>query len=292
MSALNDAAQAFSPDHALRHRMREGCRESLAHMLMFPELGIAGFLYPSVHSDGFAKGRVALFGPGVGNEPVQEQVEGQVPDSLNFDDWQHGPLRMAITRPHHTVELAWRGERIQFEGQFEAFHPPYAFSLADQGVPPYYGDDRTEQHGRLRGQLTLDGKSSEIDAFMIRDHSWGPRIWGLNQHYKWVHATTEDCSLHCFEMQSFGHRELRGYVYRDGVMEHVTGMDCDYRFDDQMMHQSFDASVTDSGGRRTEVRCQAFATLQVELDPVVYNNEAALSVDIDGRQGSGWCEFC
>jgi len=48
MDTLTNAARAFPSEHSLRHRLRAGGRESLAHMLVFPEHGIAGFIYPTV----------------------------------------------------------------------------------------------------------------------------------------------------------------------------------------------------------------------------------------------------
>lgn len=290
--ALTDACRDFPPRQAMRHRMRPGCRESLAHMLVFPDRGIAGFIYPSVHSDGSAKARATLFGPGV-REPIHEQVEGTVGPDSDFDDWRMGPLRMAVHEPHRAVDLSWTGSRIGFEGRFEALHPPYAFSLHPAGNPAYYGDDRTEQHGLLRGaRLEVDGRGLEVGGFLIRDHSWGPRIWGLNQHYKWFHATTASCSIHVFEMQSFGRRLIRGYLYRDGRMQHVAEADFDYRFDDQMMHTAMDVLIVDDAGRRAHVVAEAFANIQLEFDPMVWLNEAALTLQVDGDPGSGWCEFC
>jgi len=290
-SALTQACKDFPAEHAFRHRMAAGGRESLAHMLMFPEHGIAGFIYPTVLTDGHAKGRATLFGPGLA-DPVHEQIDGPVSDSQNFDDWHTGPLRMSVRVPHETVDLSWSGSRIQFDGRFEALHPPYAFSLHPDGNPPYYGDNRTEQHGRVAARLSVDGRALGANGYLIRDHSWGPRIWGLNQHYKWFHATTETCSIHVFEMQSFGRRQLRGFLYRDGRMEHVAEAAFDYRFDAQMMHKAVDVTVTDTAGRVARVTSTAFANIQLEFDPMVYLNEAALTLDIDGERGTGWCEFC
>ena len=120
----------------------------------------------------------------------------------------------------------------------------------------------------------------------------GPRIWGLNQHYKWFHATTAECSIHVFEMQSFGRRQLRGYLYRDGEMHHVAEVDFDYRLDDRMMQTDLDVVVVDDAGRRARVVADAIAHIQLEFDPMVYLNEAPLQLEIDGKVGTGWCEFC
>jgi hypothetical protein len=291
MSSNITPIAAVPAKQAFRHKMSAGSRESLAHMLMFPEHGLAGFIYPTVHSDGHAKGRASLFGPGLA-EPIHEQIEEVVSADMNFDDWHTGPLRMAVREPHKTVDLAWEGARIQFKGRFEALHPAYAFSSHPLGNPPYYGDDRTEQHGRVSADLSVDGKLLKVEGFLIRDHSWGPRIWGLNQHYKWFHAVTASCSIHFFEMQSFGRLQLRGFLYKDGVMQHLAQVHCDFTYDEQMMQQTLQVQVIDTAGRTAAVDCQAFAHVQLEFDPKIYLNESALALTIDGQPGTGWCEFC
>jgi len=281
----------FPAEHAYRHKLRPDGRESLAHMLVFPELGITGFIYPSVRANGHAKGRASLFGPALA-APIHEEVEQQVPDAANFDDWHTGPLHMQVLEPHKKVRLAWHGTRIKFDGVFEALHPPYAFSSHPLGNPPYYGDDRTEQHGRLTAELEVDGQVHKVSGYLIRDHSWGPRVWGLNQHYKWFHATTGNSSLHAFEMQAFGRTHLRGFLYRDGIMRHISHVDYAFSYNDQMMQQAIQVRVTDSDNRIANVDSHALAHVQLELDPMVYLNEAALSLTIDGESGIGWCEFC
>lgn len=291
MSTLTEAARDFPTEHAFRHKLNDGGRESMAHMLIFPELGIAGFIYPAVLSDGHAKVLATLIGPAL-DEPIHEMVECQMPASANFDNWQVGPLHMAVCEPYQAVDLAWAGDRFQFRAHFDALHPPYAFSLHPQGNPPYFGNNRTEQHGRISGSLVLDGREMNANGFLIRDHSWGPRIWGLNQHYKWFHAVTDHCSVHFFEMESFGRRQLRGFLWRDGQMEHLSEIDCDFQYDEHMMQQTLRATVVDQAGRVAKINSTAFADIQLEFDPMVYLNEAALSVDVDGEQGVGWCEFC
>jgi hypothetical protein len=292
-TTLTQAAKDFPAENAYRHQMREGCRESLAHMVIFPDIGRAGFVYPTVLSDGTAKGRATLFGPGL-PEPIHEEIQQQVPPELGFEDWRTGPLTMSVKKPHEQVDIAWHGDRIQLSGHYEALHPPYAFSLHPDGNPPYYGDDRTEQHGRfVVDELTVDGRSYEPgESHLVRDHSWGPRVWGLNQHYKWFHAITEDCSIHAFEMQSFGRIEVRGFMHRDGEMHHLVGFDTTFSYDDEMMHDDVVATVTDDAGRTATVTCKAFAQTTLTFVPGVYLKENAVTLDIDGVPGSGWCEFC
>lgn len=292
MDSITEQFARFPVEHGLRHKLRADGRESLAHMLLFPEQGIAGFIYPSVRATGPGKARTYLFGPGL-PEPVAEEVEIAVSPDMDFDDWRMGPLTMAVREPFKLVDLEWQGERIRFEGRYEALHPPYAFSSHPDGNPPYYGDDRTEQHGRLSCDVSIDGKAFHHEGFLIRDHSWGPRIWGLNQHYKWFHATTAHCSIHFFEMHSFGATHLRGFLWKDGIMRQLAGVTYRTRYDDGMIQQQVDATVTDTEGRRVDVACRTFTSLQLDTyDPEIYLNEAAVTVEIEGQQGVGWIEYC
>ncbi|MBD0860315.1 hypothetical protein IA539_03710 [Gordonia sp. zg691] len=292
MNQLTKEAENFAAEHAYRHALRPDGRESLAHMLLLPEQGIAGFMYPTVRATGNGKGRAYLFGPSL-PEPVTEEIEAPIPDGMDFSDWRVGPLQMAVREPHKTVDLKWKGDRIDIDGRYEALHPPYAFSMHPKGNPPYYGDDRTEQHGSFVADITVDGRSIHHAGFLIRDHSWGPRVWGLNQHHKWIHAVTPSCSVHLFQMQSFGRVHERGYVYRDGVLGHVASVEYDVRFDSSMMQEGIDAHVVDDEGRSVNISAGTFASIQLgEWDPNVYLNEAALEVTIDGEAGTGWAEFC
>lgn len=291
MQAIQTEIPAFPDRHAFRHQLAADGREALAHMLVLPEHGIAGFLYPSLRGEEGARVRMSLFGPGVGEE-VHEGLEGHAPTGSDFDDWQFGPLRLSITDPHKRVELKWDGERIRLDAVYTASFPVYGFSSHPDGLPAYYGDDRTEQHGRITGTLSLDGREFRLDHWLFRDHSWGPRVWGLNQHYKWFHAAAGGNSTHFFEMQSFGRRHVQGYLIKDGSMTHVRDVTYQYRFDDAMMHKAITATIVDFDGRQLVVEGEAFANIQLDFDSETYLNEAALNVVIDGEIGTGWCEFC
>ncbi|WP_040795719.1 DUF7064 domain-containing protein [Nocardia higoensis] len=292
MNELTKLAHNFPTEHAYRHKLRDDGRESLAHMLLMPEHGIAGFVYPTMRAHGDAKGRAYLFGPSL-PEPVTEEIEEPLVADMDFSDWRVGPLEMAVRQPHQSVDLNWKGDRIRLQGRYEALHPPYAFSMHPAGNPPYYGDDRTEQHGRFTADLTVDGRQLSHEGFLIRDHSWGPRVWGLNQHHKWIHAVTSNCSVHLFQMQSFGRVHQHGYVYRDETLAHVQSVEYSVAFDPTMMQQSIRADIVDSEGRKTIMESETFASIQLGAwDPNVYLNEAALQVTVDGDAGTGWAEFC
>ncbi|WP_298164547.1 hypothetical protein [Novosphingobium sp.] len=290
MSELSQPLGAPNPEHAYRHKLTPEGRESLAHILLMPEHNIAGFIYPTMLGTGVAKSTACFFSPDF-PEQIVEVEESPVADTMNFGDWHHGPLHMAVIEPLKKVNIAWNGKRIRFAGAYTATHPAYAFSSHPRGNPPYFGDDRTEQHGRVIADLELDGRKLHHEGFLIRDHSWGPRVWGLNQHYKWIHATTGDSSMHFFEMQAFGRTELRGFLFKDGEMRHVAQVDYDFVYDEAMLQKTFDVTVTDSAGRKSQIAFTMFGMLTSSHDTQSCINTGCATLDFDGKPGVGVCEF-
>ena len=277
-------------DHAFRHKLAPEGRESLAHILLMPEHNIAGFIYPTMLGTGIGKSTACFFSPDF-PEQIVEVVEGPVADDMDFDNWRHGPLHMAVVEPLKKVNIAWAGERIKFNGAFTATHPAYGFSSHPRGNPPYFGDDRTEQHGRVIADLELDGRKLHHEGHLIRDHSWGPRVWGLNQHYKWIHATTGDSSMHFFEMQAFGRTELCGFLFKDGAMRHLERVDYAFVYGDDMLQKSFEVTVTDSDGRKSRIAFTMFGMLTSSHDTQSCINTGCATLDFDGKPGVGVCEF-
>jgi len=292
MIKISEDFASFPAEHANRHNLgKDGGRESLAHMIMLPEYGIAGWMYPTITWDGEAKGAACLFGPAL-DELVAEKSEGSVADGMDFYDFRIGGFDMAIREPHKKVDLGWRGERLSMDLSYEALHPAYSFSTRQPGIPDFFGNDRTEQHGKLKGTIAVDGKTYSVDSMMVRDHSWGARIWKLNQHYKWFHAITEDVCVHVFELQFYGRIHQQGFLFKDGLMHQIISVEHDYSFDSNMMHQAIQMRVRDSAGREVIIDSKTFAALPVDYDPVVILHEAAQSCTIEGKAGVGWCSFC
>lgn len=290
MPEITQQFRDFPVENAYRHKLVPEGRESLAHIFLLPELNIAGFVYPTMLGTGIGKSTACFFGPDF-PEQIVEVVESPVADDMNFDNWRHGPLHMEVAEPFKQVNLEWAGERIKLKAAFTATHPAYPFSMHPKGNPPYFGDNRTEQHGRVVADIELDGQKIHHEGFLIRDHSWGPRVWGLNQHYKWIHATTGDSSMHFFEMQAYGRTELRGFLFKDGVMRHIASVDYDFVYGDDMLQKTFVVAVTDTVGRRSVIDYKMFGVLQSSHDPKTLINTGCATLEFDGKPGVGVCEF-
>lgn len=280
----------FPIEHAYRHKLKPEGRESLAHIVLLPEHNMAGFIYPTMLGTGDGKSTACFFGADF-PEQIVEVVESPVSDDMTFSDWRHGPLHMEVAEPYKRVNLEWAGERIKFKGTFTATHPAYPFSTHPKGNPPYFGENRTEQHGRLVADIELDGRKFHHEGHMIRDHSWGARVWGLNQHYKWIHATTGDSSMHFFEMQGFGRTEVRGFLFKDKIMRHLERVEYDFVYGDDMLQKTFSVIVTDTDGRQSSIDYRMFNVLASSHDPKTIINTGCATLEFDGVPGVGVCEF-
>lgn len=299
--------------HDNRHNLGGNpiARDSLALMLTVPDLGLAGWVYPTVNGEGVAVSAACLFGEGVGT-PVYEKFIEKVPEEMDFFNWETGGLTMKIGEPNRDFSVSWRGEKVELDFHYDALHPAYAFSLGPEGSPPYYGSDRIEQHGKIKGKIAAAGKNFEFETFMIKDHSWGPRVWGLNQHHKWIHAVTESVSIHFFEMQSFGRNHLQGFLSKNGVVSQLEAVEYDFELNDDLELQSMLLKVKDMEGRTATAECKVYAHIvatdiekksidnaepgqtthySFDKDLVTQLNEGAMTVVINGEKGIGWAEF-
>ncbi|HEX5806502.1 MAG TPA: hypothetical protein VFY31_09240 [Macromonas sp.] len=278
-----------------RHKLRNEalCRESLVYTLQLPEEKIAAFVYPRVGSDGMAAGMACVFGEGVKNGPIFEIFPAvAVPDTMDFTDWKIPGLEVKLGEPLRTAHVKYSGERMSIEFDFDAIHPAYSYDSHPDLCPKFFADNRFEQGGRIKGSLTIDGRTIALDTLGQRDHSWGARNWGVNYHYKWFHATAPEAAVHFFKMEYLGRSLTRGYVFKDGHMSQIKQVDVlDFTLDDDMWHNDIQLLVHDNAGRSTRVNGVTFAKQVLPVDPINILNEAAMTVDIDGKPGVGWCEF-
>jgi hypothetical protein len=140
--------------------------------------------------------------------------------------------------------------------------------------------------------MSIDGRSIAFDTLGHRDHSWGTRNWGVNYHYKWFHATTPDAAVHFFKMEYLGRSLTRGYVYKDGHMSQIKDVNVlDFTLNDDMVHTDIEVLAHDIAGRTTKISGRSFAYQPLQVDALNLLNEVALTVEIDGKPGLGWCEM-
>ncbi|WP_018990698.1 DUF7064 domain-containing protein [Aromatoleum toluclasticum] len=285
----------LNPIHDRRHRLRPGphARESMPYMLTLPDERVAIFVYTWVTGEGKAGAAICAFGPGIGDEPIIEVVDGiAVPDEMDFDDWHVGGLHVRQREPLRSVDVSFAGKRASIEYHFEAMHPAYAYSAHANGCPPWVADDRFEQSGKVLGVLRIDDRKIPFDTTGHRDHSWGVRDWEATQHWKFLQAQAgPDLAVHFFQIQAYGRTELRGYVHKHGRTAEITGLVVNFEHDDGLRHRSVDASIRDAAGRLVKLKGDVIAFFPFQVSPLRTLNEAGIAVEIDGVPGAGWFQM-
>lgn len=281
--------------HHSRHQLTPDplSRESLAYMFQLPGEGIAGYLYVWVDGASVAGSALFMYGPGIGDEPVDILVTNvEVPREATFDDFRVGGLHLQHGADPETATLTFEGPDIDVIYHFDATHPSYLYSSHPEGSPAFIADDRLEQSGHIKGVIRLKGREVQFDGMGHRDHSWGTRHWGIAQHWKWCETQAgPDLAVHFMEIQAMGRTMVRGYVWKDGKMAEIEDLDVSFEHDDNFWHTSAVVVATDELNRVTTMRGTVFARYKMEPHPKSSNHEGSLRLTIDGIEGVGHLEM-
>ncbi|MGB1906323.1 MAG: DUF7064 domain-containing protein [Spongiibacter sp.] len=286
--------KALDPIHDNRHQLGSGplARESLAYVLQLPEEGIAGIIYTWVNGDGKAGCAVTLYGPGVGPEPLVDRLDGvAVPADMDFYDWRVERLQLRIGELLDTAHIQYQSEHFEIDYHFTAAQPAYAYSSHAGGCPQWIAHDRFEQQGTQSGWIRFNGREIPLRGYTQRDHSWGTRDWGVNQHWKWIHAQAgPELSVHFWKLESMGQTLTRGYVDKNGHIAQVVNVDIEFAMNEDMTTRSVNADIRDSAGRLTRFQGIPYATFYLSPDPMITLFESPITAHIDGVPGGGCCE--
>ncbi len=281
--------------HHSRHKLRREPlqRESVAYMFQLPDQGIAGYLYAWVNGESVAGSALFLYGPAIGDQPIEVLVKDfPVPFDQGFDDFCVGGMHVRHQPDPEVAEITFASDVANVEYRFEATHPAYAYSCHPDGSPTFVADDRLEQAGRISGVIKLPGRDIRFDGMGHRDHSWGTRHWGIASHWKWCETQAgEGLAMHFMELHAMGNRLVHGYVWRDGRMAEITGLDIKYEFDQDFWHTSVIAIATDELGRRTTMKGRVFARYTMTPHVMSTNREGSMALEIEGVPGVGHLEM-
>jgi hypothetical protein len=207
---------------------------------MIPERKMSGFSYiyhrPNMN---LSAGGAALW------DPTGEEIY----DCLYYEFDHHQHLReganmfdctlrnglsfqpIELLKSYHMVFKGRKG--YEFDLTWDSIMEPHELKPLDPGtVNPGvvgFGSGHYEQGGRMRGTVTLDGETLEVDSWSMRDHTWGPRTreGALRGAWPWAIAS-ETSSFQLFAMSDLApdenpiagttERVVGGWYTKDGVV--------------------------------------------------------------------------
>jgi hypothetical protein len=269
-------------------------------------------------NEGYAEVTLSLFEP-----------DGSVlfnykrPEIANNDAYDAGGMRFetleALTRHRTTYEgsSVWLAKPEEMSDPGQAFrenpHKKVAIDLTHEAVGPVYGTSGSEaaheneeegfgrahyeQHMHVTGTVAIDGESIEVDAYGLRDHSWGPRYWQNILSYRWLTCSFgPELNVMVSEInRTATERSEWGVVIRDGKLSRVTSAEIDTQFDsDQPFHRAMKAGLTLDGGEKVTVEGKVIGFIPLRNrreGHVTHIGEAMTEYTCLGRTSLGISEY-
>ena len=268
-------------------------------------------------NEGYAEVTLSLFEP-----------DGSVlfnykrPEIADNDGYDGGGMRFETIEPMVRHRTTYDGSSVFLATPEEMSDPGQAFRenphkkvqlhLAYEGVAPVFGSRGTdatheneeegfgrahyEQHMRVAGSLTIDGETSEIDGFGLRDHSWGPRYWQNILSYRWLNCSFGPAlNIMVSEInRTKTDRTEWGVVIRDGVVSRITGVSIESQLADDRILRAMRADVTLEDGEQVAIESKVvgFIPLRNRREGhVTHIGEAMTEYTCLGHTGLGISEY-
>lgn len=194
------------------------------------------------------------------------------PEIDNNDAFDAGGMKFETIEPLTKLRTTYDGTAVFLTDPSQMAEPRKAFmnnphkqvsiDLAHEAVGPVYGtrgsDDPSpdpekdfarahyEQHMHITGHVTIDGDRTDIDAYGLRDHSWGPRFWQNIHSYRWLTcAFGHDLGIMVSEVARTPEERMQnGVVVRGETVQRITKVDIESTFEqDSPHHQAMKATL-------------------------------------------------
>ncbi len=245
------------------------------------------------------------------------------PEIANNDAFNAGGMRFQVLTPLSTHQTTYDGTAVFLREPTQMADPRRAFlenphrrlwlDLVHEAVGPLYGTrggdhaapdperefarGHYEQHMRVRGRLAIDGVETPVDAFGLRDHSWGPRSWQALKYYRWLNCTFgSDFGIMVSEIcPREGALLKNGVVVRDGRLQPIRAFDLASTLAaGTPYHERLAATLELEDGSRLALdgRVTSFIPLRNRrADRVTHIGEGRTEYRCDGHVGVGISEY-
>jgi len=194
---------------------------------------------------------------------------------------------------------------LEMDVAFEAISEPHYAVGGAQG--------HFEQTGRVTGTIRLGDEQWTVDAFGVRDKSWGPRTWqapsGKEAKAAGPAAVEQGCFLNWFSMNFGADLALggacgktadgtfrgKGWIQRNGDTIDLTEVTITTVYDptNPLLHDTVQLRATDGNGDSIMVDGTVLAICPTKIprrDGVTFVNEGLARFETEGRVGFGIAE--
>jgi len=245
------------------------------------------------------------------------------PEIETNDAFDAGGMRFEVIEPLERLRTTYEGSAVFLEHPEQMADPGKAFrenphkkvsiDLVHEAVAPVYGSSgegretgdpekefakaHYEQHMHVTGTLSIDGQTTLVDAYGLRDHSWGPRYWQAIKSYRWLTCSFgPELNIMVSEVRpSEDTRMQNGVVIRDGKVERVTSVDIDSSFEDgTSFHRAMKASLGLESGETVVVEGEVKGFIPLRnrrAGMVTHIGEGMTEYRCLGRTGLGISEY-
>lgn len=286
----------IKPEDDLRHRPTPGgkMRDSLFWQVSMPDEGLCLQAYFFCTDTGNGGYNMCLWGTEL-EHPLMHFYSGTIEDENNFSEIAFGALKIKQNPIKNTAHVRYEHDGLKIDYHFEGLHSAFSYLANDEGLPEWFATNRIEQSGKLKGSIEVNGRRISLDGRTgHRDHSWGPRDWGMPHHWKWLTAYTPngETTLNAWVWFAGGERGIAGYVARDGKVYPIQAITEKTHYDTEMIQSVLDMSIDYGAETPLALRMDTFAAMQFPKSKKNSNviTEAGCRAVIDGVEAAGQYE--
>lgn len=267
-------------------------------------------------NEGFAEVTFCLFLPD--GSLLFRFERAPIQDGSKFDS---AGMRFEVLEPTERLRTTFEGEAYHFANPGLLVNPKHAYMTSPMVpvrfdvthtaasvmfMPPY--PNHYEQHMLTRGTLTYGGKTLDIDAKGVRDHTWGPRHWQPPEPSGDESAPTgmADRTLWCTFEAGFGFSISLTWRSEDDTPEVIGGiatfdeliaikdarLRSEYQ-DDGLTHRGFELEIDLEDGQSFKINAatDAVAPLRNRRGRTTYIGQGMSRYVFGERQAYGLSEY-
>jgi hypothetical protein len=148
------------------------------------------------------------------NRPIREPLDLR---DLKLDNG----ASIASVREGLDYAVSFHSARAHVELRFEGLGPA---DLTEAHGTEAFFSGHLDQPGRYTGFVEIEGRRHPVDAFGIRDRSWGPRVIGDDIRLGYCHGEGPDVAFLAFSQPKDGDElVIKGYLSLGGVRKALKG---------------------------------------------------------------------